>query len=837
MLVNPTPIRLATARDVNVHLDRWATDRLTDPDQWRTVLDVTRDWSDYSARNQLLLASYGATGPVAGLETWRLVPARDAGTCAVRAGEHALLVRVPVTTTAGEPDPHLGGARPTAAAVQGWEWRGVFSVDQLARRPDPAAIAPPHRAETVDEASLVDAASAVARRTHRGRLPDGDDPFAVLVAAVGRMPRTTSRPAPSGALAEQAAGLALARVGRYALLPPFDPAGLAPRQRWETMLDVLDADRRLSAALGRQLGVDLLASPLPRMAIDDDRAVPAHRRNRLPRASVAQLPLGRWVEVGPYTAQEWAARGEVADGKGAYLRLNSTAYLVAVEHGDRATWRLEDTRTKVGAGRLDGGDEADLSAAKASAQATVARRYPQLVGPTPESAPTVATPGRNKWEPVGDGSRTLRHAHHGGIVAYVVAAGDLWIPMIQRSPDLAPEAVGSPLHDREDAMARSDEGGRRAVRQMHLPARVAFDDSIADLAASPTYRHDLLVERVSTRLATAEQQALAVHPSPAELVELLGAAGVTATTTVAVLHAEGVPAVVAGPLLPIVGIPPADAIGELTHRWGLSRVDAAELVDATPTEMRAAGCGAAEIIAARPREVVSVLPARPDLWDLAGGTLATTGRDAHDISGLLATHAPDADCFAAGLAAAVDEPADGIAAAVRHGMPAEAIVALSERYGLSPADTANALDQASAPSRLAVQVLYQRCDADTVLTTQLARSGLGLRTDAVIEALADNVPLDDTTVTELHNASRLSRDPHALITVNQPHRQPTAAASARPDVDLLLAALPAAEPGAAGARPSDLMHALPTPDATATKAGLLASLPQPEHPQLTEIDR
>src|SRR4051794_36028477 len=110
MLGNPRPIRLDSGRDVNTHLDRWAADHLADPDQWLNVLDLSRDWVDYSARNQLLLASYTATGPVAGIETWRLVPAKDNGACAVRTGEHALPVRVPVTTYASEPDPHLGGA-------------------------------------------------------------------------------------------------------------------------------------------------------------------------------------------------------------------------------------------------------------------------------------------------------------------------------------------------------------------------------------------------------------------------------------------------------------------------------------------------------------------------------------------------------------------------------------------------------------------------------------------------------------------------------------------------------------------------------------------------------
>src|SRR5262249_12367869 len=133
MLVNPKPIQLASAREVNTHLDHWANERLADPDDWVRALLGVRDWrgTPPPPRTQVLLASYGATGPVAGIETWRLVPSHDGGACAIRSGEHGLPVRVPITTTAAEPDPHLGRARPTQAAVAGWEWRAVFCLEQL----------------------------------------------------------------------------------------------------------------------------------------------------------------------------------------------------------------------------------------------------------------------------------------------------------------------------------------------------------------------------------------------------------------------------------------------------------------------------------------------------------------------------------------------------------------------------------------------------------------------------------------------------------------------------------------------------------------------------------
>ena len=109
-------ISFETFADMAAHLDRWAASSLTSPAAWEDVLVGTQSWLDYSARNQVLLASYGADGPVAGPETWRLVPSthEDRG-CAVRAGEHGYPVRVPVTTGGTEPDPYVGGSRPTRA--------------------------------------------------------------------------------------------------------------------------------------------------------------------------------------------------------------------------------------------------------------------------------------------------------------------------------------------------------------------------------------------------------------------------------------------------------------------------------------------------------------------------------------------------------------------------------------------------------------------------------------------------------------------------------------------------------------------------------------------------
>ncbi len=839
MLLNPHQIRLASGRDVNRYLDQWAGDHLSTPERWSQLLAASRDWADYSARNQLLLAAHGAVGPVAGIETWRLVPSADGHTCAVRSGEHGLPVRVPVTAARLEPDPHIGRARPTQAAVDGWEWRSVFCVEQLARRPGPEALSrpdPPGALLGPDGDDLFLAATrTVAKRTVHGRLAPLDDPAAVLSQAASRLPRGSQRPALDEALAGQVAWLVAERVDRaHGPIAEFDPSGHPPRERWELALDVLDPVRRLSENLGKHFGVDLLASPLPRMDFDDDRVVAADRRNRLPRATLAQLPVGQWVEVGPYTADEWAARGETAAGKGAYLRLNTTAYLVAAENGDRAIWRLEDTRSLVGAGVLAQGDGDSLEHAQATGIATMQQRYPQLADATPSAAPSVERHDDvpDGWEPLPDrptDDARRRQLDH-GVTIYVLPVADQWLPMVQDAPSAMLAPVADPTATREEAMSTATLSGLRAVREASRESRVDFDTAIAELADGGMYTRAALVERVSPRLDGPERSALASDPAPAELVELLGAAGITSATTVAVLQAENLDASQVAPLLPIIGIPTAKAIEVLDARWDLDKTSAAELLGATARDMRDAGCTAAEILAARPREVIEHLPADPHLWELAGGSLAVAGHHPTDIAGFLAAQAPDPACFAAAITTAVDDPSFGISLAVRRGMPPEAIAATSERYGLSPSETATALADAGAAPHLAVPVLFQRCDGDLTLTTQIARSTLQLRNDTVIDALADREPLDAADISELRAARPLSRDRDALIAAHIPPR-PEPPVRDLSNAAMLLDCLP--DPSSTSGTANSLLDSVPKPDDISLGSDLLASIPEPEPPDHT----
>jgi hypothetical protein len=809
MVFNPRPIRLASARDVNQRLDAWSAEHLGSAGAWSELLAACRDWPDYSARNQLLLGSYGAAGPVAGIETWRLIPTREGTGCVVRGGEHGLPVRVPITTVSNEPDPHLGRARPTTAAVEGWEWRSVFCLEQLARRPDPEQLRGPDLPDDLAD-RFPGAVRQLAARTLRGRGPKLDDPLQVLAQAAGRQPRSAGRAAPNPELAAQIAWLVADQLRQATgALPEFDPMALPNRERWESLLDVLDGSRRLLAGIGKGLGVDLLASPLPRMAIEDDRVVPAGRRNRLPRASLAQLPVGQWVEVGPYTADEWAARGETAIGRGAYLRINTTAYLVAVEHGDRSAWRLEDTRARLGAGRLAGGDETTLDAARTTALVTIRHRYPQLIdaGHQPETPVPAGT--RSDWVPLPDRPGSHRFRLDGQVAAYVIGVGDRWLPMIERTPGQLLEGVGPALDNEPDARALALQAARTALKEQPTASRVDLDTAVALLATSPAFSHARLVDLIATRLDEPDRQALTADPPADELTELLGRAGVTPATTIVVLHAEGTTPEVAAAVLPGAGVAPTDAIGALHDLWGIGRVEAAEWVGATASEMRAAGCAASEILAARPIDVLQTLPPDPHLWELCGGTLAVAGHSPYEIVGFLASHAPNPDCYAAGLAAAVDDPTTGLDLSQRRGMPPSALAAASERYELSPDQTATTLADAGIPGDATVQVLIERCGGDPELTTQIARSTIGLRTDTIIEALqAIDQPMP--SLAELRNARPLSRDRDALLAAHRPPtRRPVPGVVG--DAQQLLAALPEPTGPPAGPDADDLLGVLPEP--------------------------
>jgi hypothetical protein len=762
VVLNPRQIQFREYKDLTGHLNTWAAQQLVSPEAWADVLVASRQWLDYSGRNQVLLASYSSVeGPVAGTETWRLVPSTtDGRMCAVRGGEHGWPVRVPITTRATEPDPYLGGSRPTRAAVERWEWRPVFSIDQLARRPAPGALVAVDVPESLmgrrADHNWLEASRTVARQSMRTAPSETAEPEKLMADASARLSRRSKGPDLEREHHAQVAWLVADRVGMArGELPSFDPEPFQPRDRWPMLQNVLDMTRKLTGVLGVAVGVDLTASPLPRMEIVDDRAVPAGSRRRLPAASLANLPLGQWEHLGPYTADEWASRGEHGAGRGAYLRLDHSSYLVAIEDGDSATWRLEDGRAPRGRALEAQGEASSLAEAEEDAIVAVRHRFPELAnqarglvqddmrsrGDTPAQSDVV-----NEWHQVpGEGNSSAQQRHLAAAVTVFAfpGPGGRWLPAVQDSDGLTHLPYARTLDDAQDA---AEQAGRRAALLASLDSPAQLDRIVSGLAVDGEYSRADLVALVGTQLLPAQQERLAVQDLAApELVDLLGRAGLTPATTARVLHVEGADADQVAALLPIAGVPMDESIQMLHELWELPRADAARRLGANAIEMRAAGCSVDEVLSIRPQEVLRALPDDPHTWELAAGTMAQTVPLPRVVSHLVA-HAPSAQAFAAGLAAAAgldDGIHHGFATAVRFGAQGEQLAATCARYDLEPETIATLLADAGAAPQVAVETLYWSTEFDPQRTADLAGQHLGLDHDDIADHLGIAASLDE----------------------------------------------------------------------------------------------
>jgi hypothetical protein len=150
----------------------------------------------------------------------------------------------------------------------------------------------------------------------------------------------------------------------------------------------------------------------------------------------------------------------------------------------------------------------------------------------------------------------------------------------------------------------------------------------------------------------------------------------------------------------------------LNQRWDVPMVEAARMMSATGAEMREAGCNAAEILAYRPESVLERLGRDPHLWELAAGTMATTGHTQSTVVSHLIHYAPTPECFAAGITAAIDDPSDGLAIASQLRAQPDRLAATAERYGLAPSDAAAVLREVGAPATQVVATLGELCDYD-----------------------------------------------------------------------------------------------------------------------------
>jgi hypothetical protein len=718
MVVIARPIRFAEddPRPMLRHLDDWARRGLASPEGWGSALELCGQWVDYSARNQVLLASYGVVGPVAGAATWSLVPSTDDGrACAVRTGEHGLPVRVPVVGAAGVPsDRSRLGAR-SGAVVGSLRWELVFAAEQLARRPQVGALSVPD-VGAMGEHDRVEAVRLASGRL-LGRTPRKiGDPLEQLTTLASRITHGPGRLRLSPPLAAQSAWLIADRLSwGPGPMPPFDPSGLQRRERWQTAVDVRHASTKLLVAVSHAIGVDLTASPLPRHSEVDDRDVAPGRRNYLSPADVRALPLGIWVETGPYKRGEWLARGVAgAIGVGALLRVNDRSYLAAYETRSGALWRLETTGRGAHHGLVVEGEADDLNGAKDGARAALAERFPEAARAieTTESTPVlsrgmgwVVVPGRDE--------RTEHRVFDERVSAMVSPGpGGRWQTLV--TVDGTPRQ-GSLAATSDEARTTSELLAKGAMMELAAVAPDRANAWILHLSTDGPWERAGMVDVIGHRLTDADRAELATTDDPARLAEMMRSVGVLAPSTMAhVLHAEGVEASSVVELIPVLGLPIPDAIRMLHDEWGSDRLDVGIELGATVDELRAAGCSAAEMLAVAPREELRRLDTREHTWSLVGPTLLEAGYTPAEAVDHLAAHAPTPETFSAGVTTIVDDPNAAFTFARRRAS-AEDLAALADRFELPPTDAAQVMAAVGYRAERTFDVLNAMCPDDAAV--------------------------------------------------------------------------------------------------------------------------
>ncbi|MCU1390662.1 MAG: hypothetical protein JWL72_4000 [Ilumatobacteraceae bacterium] len=732
------------------HLDQWSRTSLTSPAGWGSMLECCDQWVDYSARNQVLLASYGVIGPVAGSGTWDRVPSTEPGRgCAVRAGERGLLVRVPVVQAADGASERSRTGAASLSVAGSHRWEPVFALEQLARRPASGLLDPPDvpRLSNGEWGDVVRVASG----RMLGRTPRKiDDPGAQLGALAGMVWHGSGRVRLDETLRAQAGWLVASRAGRaQGPMPAFDPVSLSSRERWRTLVDVRHAAGQVLSAVSFALETDLTASMLPRHTAVDDRTVVPGRRNYLAPADVRELPVGVWVEAGPYTKGEWLSRGiGGASGRGAFMRVNERSYLAAYETRAGAMWRLETTGRGAHNGLVAEGTSDSLQEAKDGARQALADRYPAIAESVDTGAGSHVVSPAHGWVPLPNGrdARTEQRTFDERVAAMVTPGpGGRWqtwtcVDGTNRQGPLASDSTAA--KDIADGLARG------ALMELATLAPDRADALVRDLATGDApWSRETMIAIVGHRLTDADRELFATTESTEELVRQMANVGVLSSPTMlSVLHAEGVDATTVLGVIPALGLPTQDGIRLIHRDWGTSRLDIGAALGATNDELRSAGCSPVELLAAGPREELRRLDAREQTWIQAAPLLLEAGFTPGQAVTHLAAHAPTPDTFAAGVVTIVDNPVEAFGLAARRSTT-EDLVALSERYSLSPEETADALTTACVATPTAVEVIHQRCDEDLARTTLIAAERLALDESEVRRAL--DPPAVGRPVTEL----------------------------------------------------------------------------------------
>jgi len=259
---------------------------------------------------------------------------------------------------------------------------------------------------------------------------------------------------------------------------------------------------------------------------------------------------------------------------------------------------------------------------------------------------------------------------------------------------------------------------------------------IADAASSGDgWSRETLVAVVGHRLAEGDRSDLATTNDPSRLVDLMGSVGVLSPETMLrVLRAESVDLDMVVGLIPTVGLAVPDAIRQVHAGWGADRLSVGMELGATVDELRAAGCSPVEMLAASPREELRRLDTREQTWVNVGPTLLEAGYTEAEAVAHLAAHAPTPSTFAAAVEAVVENPWQALALAVPRAQPDD-LAALTERFEMSPSDTAAVLAAVGAPLSTAVSVVGIRCDDDREATCEIAQRHFGIGRDEVLARL------------------------------------------------------------------------------------------------------
>lgn len=695
MVVNANPIRFPDddARPLHQHLSRWATHALGTPEQWAQTIEATGWWTDLSARNQVLLASYQTvTGPVAGPAGWAAALSTDPDRSPTpKAGEHGYLIRVPVTTTGTAPvtDRSRHGAM-TATALTGMRWEPVFTAAQLTPRPQPRQLQP---APVPAETATVDGFTTAVRTTVlriEGRAPKNlPAPMRRLEVAAQRVPPTPRSPALHAELYRQAAWVVADRVGYQAgPMPTFDPRPVPARDRWQLLVATRHVTGRLLVAMGHAVGVDLAATGLPKVISGPDTDVKPGRANVLSRAERANLPDGQWTEIGPYRRDEWARRGiHDAEGRGAFYGLNGGRYLAVYETTSGARWRLETVTGNVRTGIINEGTANSFDNARRYGLDHIRRTHPTMISTVSVTSKlTVLTPTPT-WQPLPGArdTRTIARALDDQVRLVVAPGpGGRWQSWLQNGTDLTPLALS---RSRERAQTDAERAGWAARVDNTARNPAGREQLVADAAGTPAWSRDLLVAAIGNQLDPDQRQQLTDPNLDARTVgELCAIAGLNPDTIIAVLCGERHPPDQITAIAIEHGAHPVPTMRQLHTTYQLDIATTGALLGATADQLRAAGATPRDILRAAPRDVLRQLDTRPETWAATAAALVTSGHDPHSAATHLLRMAPTPTALAAGLGELFDTLDDALDIIGTRLDPNE-LAALTNHLSTGPGDT------------------------------------------------------------------------------------------------------------------------------------------------------